>query len=166
MSLVCMLVMLAGTFLRHASGERRPTVRSVEEHLKAAGRPSVVSFGPSEWTFTELVQKARSSTSERDKAAARQAIGMRLAQSTWPIVLGFLALGIAGYERMTSLSLGVWLLMFYVAAIRSAAPSSFQGPSVRSVWLVNATFVLAGLCLVRLRPNPLRNDEPKGYVIT
>jgi hypothetical protein len=56
--------------------------------------------------------------------------------------------------------------IFYIAALRAAAPTSFHGPSVRGVWLVNAAFVVAGLCLVWLRPNPLRSDEPKGYVIS
>lgn len=165
MSLVCTLVMLAGTFVVMPLANQAYS-RSVEEHLKAAGRPSVVSVGPSEWTFTELARQARGGTSERDRAAARQALGMRLATSMLPIVLGFLGLGIAGYERMHSLFNGVWVLMFYVAAMRSAAPSSLQGPSVRGVWLVNAAFVLAGLCLIWLRPNPLRSDEPKGYVIS
>ena len=82
-------------------------------------------------------------------------------------MLGFLALGIAGYERSHSLFLGLWLLMFYVAALRATVSSSGSGPSVRGVWLVNVLFALAGLWLVWLRPEPLETDrEPKGYVIS
>ncbi len=92
---------------------------------------------------------------------------MRFAASTLPIALGFVALGIAGYERMHSLFNGMWMLMLYIAALRAAGSSSFVGPSVRGVLLVNAAFVLAGLCLVWLRPNPIDSDlEPKGYVIS
>jgi hypothetical protein len=164
MALVCTLVMMVVT-LSVVPRANDVYARSVAGQLKAAGRPAVVSFGSSEWRFTELVQRTRSETSERDRETARQVLGMRLAQSTWPIMLGFLALGIAGYERVHALFMGVWVLIFYIAALRAAAPSSFQSPSVRGVWLVNAAFVLAGLCLVWLRPNPL-SDEPKGYVIS
>lgn len=165
MSSVCSLAMMA-TMLSVVPRANHAYAVSVHEHLKAAGKPAMVSFGPGEWTFTELVQKARSETSERDRAIARQLLGMRLATSTLPIALGFMALGIAGYERQHSLFMGVWLLIIYVAALRGAASSSYIGPSVAGVWLVNAVFCLAGLWLVWLRPSPLEDGGPRGYVIS
>ena len=165
MSFVCSLVMMTVTF-SVVPRANHAYAASVHEQLKAAGRPSTVSFGQGEWTFTELVRRARGATAERDRVYARQALGMRLATSTLPIVLGFLALGIAGYERTHVLFLGMWVLVLYIAALRAAGSSSFIGPSVRGVWLVNAAFVLAGLWLVWLRPSPLSDGEPKGYVIS
>jgi hypothetical protein len=165
MALACALVMMAVTLSMVPRANHAYAV-TIHQHLKAAGKPAMVSFGPGEWTLAELVRKARSETSERDRATARQLLGMRLATSTLPIVLGFMALGIAGYERQHSLFMGVWLLIIYVAALRGAASSSYIGPSVAGVWLVNGVFCLAGLWLVWLRPSPLEDGEPKGYVIS
>jgi hypothetical protein len=165
MSSVCSLAMMAAVLSVVPRANYAYAV-SVSAHLKAAGKPAQVSFGPGEWTFAEMVQKARSETSERDRATARQLLGMRLAMSTLPLVLGFAALGIAGYERQHSLFLGVSLLILYVAALRAAAPSSGTNPSVLGVWMVNAAFCLAGLGLVWLRPSPLEDGKPKGFVIS
>jgi len=164
MSVVCSLAMMAAVLSVLPRANHAYAV-AVSEHLKAAGKPAQVSFGPGEWTFTELVRKARSETSERDRVTARHLLGMRFAVSILPIVLGFAALGIAGYERQHSLFLGLWLLILYVAALR-AAPSGGANPSVLGVWMVNAAFCLAGLCLVWLRPSPLEDGQPKGYVIS
>ena len=96
MSFVCSLVMMTVTFAV-VPRANHAYAASVLRRLKTAGRPSTVSFGQGEWTFTELVRKARGATAERDRACTPQrALGMRLATSTLPIVLGFLALGIAG----------------------------------------------------------------------
>jgi hypothetical protein len=164
MSLVCSLLM-AAALLSVVPRANHAYAVSVYEQLKAAGRPTAVSFGAGEWTFTELVAMAQSESSERDRARARHMLGMRLATAGAPIMLGFLALGIAGYERQHSLFNGLWLLMFYAAALRAVAGSSHTGPSIAGVWLVNAVFCLAGLWLVWLRPTPLK-DEVKGYVIS
>ena len=164
MSLVCSLAMITVT-LFVVPRANNAYAQSLHEYLKTVGKSGVVSFGPGEWTFTELVSYARSETTERERAIARRALGMRLATSTLPIVLGFLALGIAGYPLMHSLFFGMWLLMFYIAGLRAAAPSPFQGPSVRGMLVVNAAFVLVGLWMVWLRPFPA-DAEPKGYIIS
>jgi hypothetical protein len=164
MSLVCALVTTTVT-LSIVPRTNQAYRKAVHEQLKAPGAPALDSLGSGEWTFTELVRRARGETPERERAAARQALGMRLATSTLPIVLGFLALGISGYPWMHSLFLGMWVLMFYIAGLRAAAPSPFQGPSVRGMWVVNAAFVLVGLWMVWFRPSPT-DSEPKGYIIS
>ncbi len=164
MSLTCTLVTMTVT-LSVVPRANQVYRKAVHEQLKAPADPALDSLGSGEWTFTELVRKARSETPERERSAARHALGMRLATSTLPIVLGFLALGIAGYPWMHSLFLGMWVLMFYVAGLRAAAVSPFQGPSVRGIWVVNAVFVLVGLSMVWFRPSPA-DAEPKGYIIS
>ena len=164
LSLVCSLAMITVTLFVVPRANQAYS-QSLHRYLKAVDQPSAVSFGPGEWTFTELVTKARSEASERERSAARHALGMRLTTSTLPIVLGFLALGIAGYPRMQSLFIGMWVLMFYIAGLRAAAASPFQGPSVRGMLVVNAAFVLMGLWMVWLRPSPA-DAEPKGYIIS
>jgi hypothetical protein len=164
MALVCTLVMMVVTFavVPHANHSYS---LSVNEQLKAAGRPAPVSFGAGEWPFAELVAKASGKSSERDTATARKVLSLRLAASTLPIVLGFVALGIAGYERQHSLVNGIWILMLYFAALRAVAGSSQIAPSLSRVWLVNGVFCLAGLWLVWLRPTPLKDDD-KGFVLS
>lgn len=169
MALVCSLGMMVMTF-SVVPRANRAFAEAIDEQLKILGRPAMVSFPPTEWSFTELVRRAQLETSERDRATARKYLGMRLVTSTLPIVAGFAALGIAGYPRMHTVFLGTWVLMFYLAALRAASPSSLHGPSlhgpsVRGVCVVNAAFVLGGLCLIWLRRDSTQ-VEPDGYVIS
>jgi hypothetical protein len=164
MALACTLLTMTVT-LSVVPRANQAYRQAAYERLKAPADPALDSSGSGELTFTELVRRARSGTPERERSAARHALGMRLATSTLPIVLGFLALGIAGYPWTHSLFLGMWVLMFYVAGLRAAAVSPFQGPSVRGIWVVNAAFVLVGLSMVWSRPSPT-DAEPKGYIIS
>jgi hypothetical protein len=164
MSLACTLVTMTVT-LSVVPRANQVYRQALHEQLRAPADPALDSVGSGELTFTELLIRARSETPEPERSAARQALGMRLATSTLPIVLGFLALGIAGYPWTHSLFLGMWVLMFYVAGLRAAAVSPFEGPSVRGIWVVNGAFVLVGLSMVWFRPSPA-DAEPKGYIIS
>jgi hypothetical protein len=104
--------------------------------------------------LTELISRATSASADRH--AARQQLSGRLAASTLPIVIGFVALGISGFPQRIALFSGCWVLMLYVAALRAAAPTSNHAPALSNVWLVNVVFALGGLGLVCIRP---RSDD-------
>ena len=126
---------------------------SVAERLGGSGRiVGPLTFGASEWTFTDLVQRAMGPPP--DRSFARRQLSSRLLISTAPIMIGFVALGISGYARKIALFSGVWVLMLYIAALRSTVASAYQGPPPERVWMVNAIFTIAGLWLVWLRPRP------------
>lgn len=126
---------------------------SVAERLAQAGRPvGPPTFGASEWTFTDLVRRAQGPPP--DRSFARRQLSSRLLISTAPIMIGFVALGISGFTRKIALFSGVWVLVLYIAAVRSTAPSAYQGPAIEYVWMVNAIFTLGGLWLIWLRPRP------------
>jgi lipopolysaccharide export LptBFGC system permease protein LptF len=121
--------------------------------MRAAGLTAPpATFGASEWTAVDLVERARGTSP--DRAAAWRQINGRLASSTMPIMIGFVALGISGYTRKIAIFSATWVLMLYIAALRSAASSNYRPPSLESVWMVNAIFALAGLWLVWIRPRP------------
>ncbi len=130
---------------------------SVAERLRANHTVAAPTLGPSEWSLTDLISRASGTSPERD--AARQQISARLAASTLPIMIGFVALGISGFRFNIALFSGTWVLMLYFAALRSAAPSSYRPPTVESVWLVNAVFTLGGLWLIWLRRPPVDGSE-------
>jgi hypothetical protein len=108
--------------------------------------------GGTEWTFSDLVRRAVGPSP--DRAVARRQLSSRFLISTAPIMIGFVALGISGFAPKIALFSGVWVLIFYIAAVRSTALSASQGPAVESVWMVNALFTLGGLWLVWLRRQP------------
>ena len=126
---------------------------SVAARLGASGQMAgPPTFGASQWTFTDVVRRAVGQPP--DQSLARRQISSRLLISTAPIMIGFVALGISGFARKIALFSGVWVLVLYIAAVRSTVSSSYQGPPIESVWLVNAIFTIGGLWLVWLRPRP------------
>ena len=166
MSVVCTLVMLIMTMsiLPLANQAYRA---SVADRLRASGQTAqaeTVTFGSSEWTFTDLIRHAASASPESERARARQEFAKRLTTATMPIMLGFMGLGISGYTRKIALFSGIWVLILYFAALRAAASSSYHPPSIQGVWLVNVTFTLGGLWLVWLRPRP-DDSEPRREIL-
>jgi hypothetical protein len=156
MSIVCTVVMLVIvlSIMPRANLAYRDAVFAKVSATAAPGEKApTVTFGASEWTFTELVRKSIGGESP----IARNILSNRLATCTAPIMLGLVALGISGYSWKIALFNGVWVLMFYVAALRAVAPSSYRGPSAGGVWLVNALFALGGLCAVFI---PRKGGEP------
>jgi lipopolysaccharide export LptBFGC system permease protein LptF len=116
------------------------------------GGSAQLAPGAAEWTFTDLVRRSAGPPPER--AAARRQLSSRLLISTAPIMIGFVALGISGFRRKIALFSGVWVLVLYIAAVRSTVASAYQSPPAESVWMVNAIFTIGGLWLVWLRPRP------------
>ncbi len=150
-SAICTLIMLLLTMIV-VPRANQVFRASVAERLRAHQTVAEPTAGPSEWSLTDLMGRASATSPDRD--VAWQQISGRLAASTLPIMIGFVALGISGFPRKIALFSGVWVLMLYFAALRSAAPSSYRPPTVESVWLVNALFTVAGLWLVWIRPRP------------
>lgn len=149
-SAICTVIMLLLTMTVVPRSNQIYRV-SIAERL-GADHGAATAPGPSEWSLTDLISRASGTSPDRD--AARQQISGRLAAATLPIMIGFVALGISGFRFKIALFSGVWVLMLYFAALRSAAPSSYRPPTVESVWLVNALFTLGGLWLIWLRPRP------------
>jgi hypothetical protein len=108
--------------------------------------------GGTEWTFVELARRAVGTSP--DRSSARRQLSTRLLISTAPIMIGFVALGVSGFTRKVALFSGVWVLVLYIAAVRSTVASAYQSPPAESVWMVNAIFTIGGLWLVWLRPRP------------
>jgi hypothetical protein len=98
-----------------------------------------------------------------DGDAAGRTLNTRVAYATVPLMLGPLALAIGGYTWPTALLNGMWVLMFYVAALRAAGPSSSQGPTAARILLVNGVFALASLMVVLLRQRSNGVEPPKRF---
>jgi hypothetical protein len=98
-----------------------------------------------------------------DVGIASGTLGTRIAYSTVPLMLGLVALAICGYTWPIALLHGMWVLMFYVAALRAAGPSSSQGPAAARIWLVNGAFALGGFLVVLLRQRANGVEPPKRF---
>jgi len=155
MSLVCTLVMLTITFSALPRAKQAYRVSIYERQAGVLGSRHVPPVpGTSELTFTELVRRARSGKASEAAPAAREALSMRLALSTVPVMVGFVALAISGYAGTGTLFVGVWIVMLYLGALRAAAGSSFEPPSAANVWLVNSVFAFVGLFAAWVQPRP------------
>lgn len=172
MSIVCSVLMLTTmmSVMPRANQAYRDAVYAARQGERSPGQPAYVSFGPGEWTFTELVRKSLDASSERDARTARRILSVRAANATTPIMLGLVALAISGCRWPIAVMHGVWVLMFYVAALLAASPPVMHGPAMRGptaagILMVNALFALGGLVVVLVRRPATNTDTNSRFYI-
>lgn len=162
MSIVCTIVLAFVTMsvIPRTNAAYRNVVFERLNDPSSADR-SGVTAGPGEWTFTELVRKSvGGGWSDAEVLRARATLNMRLIVSTLPIMLGFVGLALSGAPSpKIALFNAVWLLILYVAVGLALAPSRSSGPSAASLWLINALFSLAAICVTLRRPGGLSEDR-------
>jgi hypothetical protein len=169
MSITCsalMLPMMMSIMPRANQAYREAVFTKLRAERSPNEAPAHLSPGPAEWTFTDLVRKSLGPSSDRESRSARRMLSTRFATSTAPIMLGFVGLAISGYSWPIALMNGIWVLMFYVVALRAAGPSSTQAPpSVARFWLVNGIFALVGLVIVLVRRRANDGDPPIRFYL-